>query len=214
MKIHEDGRVLRFGAEQRHAEIAMIMLHGRDASAADIAGLAEWLPRHQCAFVAPEAAGNAWFPRRFLEPRSVNEPHLSSALKTVDNLVVELEDAAIPTERILLLGFSQGACLCAEYVARRPRRFGGLLALAGGLIGEQIDPAEFAGALEGTPVFLGCSEQDPFIPRERVELTSEVLQQLGADVSMRLYPGTTHAVNDDEIVQVRSVMASAVRESA
>ncbi len=213
MKIHEDGPVLRFGAEPGDAQIAMIMLHGRGASAADIAGLAELLPSRRCAFLAPQATGNAWYPESFLMPRSANEPHLSSALSTVHQLVVELEDAGIPAERVLLLGFSQGACLSAEYAARRPRRYGGVLALAGGLIGERIDPAEFSGDLEGTPVFLGCSDQDPFIPRERVEVSSEVMQRLGADVSMRLYPGLPHTVNDDEIEQVRAVMARAEQET-
>ncbi len=211
MKIHEDRPVLRFGAELHNAEIAMIMLHGRGASARDIAALAELLPGGNCAFLAPEAQGNTWYPESFLMPRSVNEPHLSSALDEVHRLVRELEDAGIPAERILFLGFSQGACLSTEYAARRPRRYGGVLALAGGLIGERIEPTAFSGDLEGTPVFFGCSDQDPFIPRERVEVSAEVMRRLGGEVTMRLYPGLPHTVNEDEIEQVRAVMAKAQR---
>ncbi len=211
MDIHENQPVRRFGAPVQDASIAMIMLHGRGASAGDIAALAEVLPSDGCAFAAPQASGNTWYPHSFLMPRRRNEPYLSSALATIDGLVQEFERAGLAAERILLLGFSQGACLTAEYAARTPRRYAGVLALAGGLVGDRIDPAEYTGLLEGTPVFLGCSDQDPYIPQSRVEETAGVLQQLQAEVTMVLYPGLPHTVNDDEIEHVRAIMHRAAR---
>ena len=209
MEIHEHQPVKRFGAPPHEARIGMIMLHGRGASAGDIAALAELLPSGGCAFAAPEAAGNTWYPQYFLEPRERNEPYVSSALATIDRLVGEFESAGVPRERLLLLGFSQGACLCSEYAARTPRRYGGVLALAGGLIGEHIDPEEYSGSLDGTPVFLGCSDQDPYIPKSRVEETASVFQQLQAAVTVRLYPGLPHTVNADEIEHVSAIMQQA-----
>ncbi len=212
MPIHADEPVMRFGAETGaggQAEIAMIMLHGRGATADDISQLAEMLPQRNCAFAAPQASGNAWYPQSFLRPRAENEPHLSSALAVIDRLVLQFEAEGIPAERVLLLGFSQGACLSCEYAARNPRRYGGVLALAGGLIGEAIDPGEYHGSLEGTPVFIGCSDQDPYIPVARLEKSAQVLRSLGGEVSLQLYPGLPHTVNEDELKHVRAVMASA-----
>ncbi len=211
MPIHADEPVMRFGAESgagKSAEIAMIMLHGRGASAGDISRLAQMLPREHCAFAVPQASGNSWYPQSFLRPRAENEPHLSSALAVIDRLVLQFEAEGIPAERVLLLGFSQGACLSCEYAARNPRRYGGVLALSGGLIGETIDTGEYGGSLEGTPVFIGCSDRDPHIPVTRLEETAQVLKSLQAAVNLQLYPGMPHTINDDELKHVRAVMAA------
>jgi len=158
------------------------------------------------AFLAPQAAGGSWYPQSFLAPIPLNEPGISSGLSVIDALADSIAAAGVPAERTMLLGFSQGGCLASEYVARRGRRLGGLAALSGGLIGPDDTRRDYPGDLAGTPVFLGCSDVDFHIPRERVELTAEVLRRMGAEVDMRLYPGMGHTVNQDEIEAVRTMM--------
>jgi phospholipase/carboxylesterase len=160
------------------------------------------------AYLAPQAAGNTWYPNPFTAPVESNEPGRSSGLAAVAAAVDEANAAGIPTERVLLLGFSQGACLASEFVAREPTRYGGLAALSGGLIGERIGPEEYTGDLAGTPVFLGCSDVDPHIPAERVHETAAVFDRLNADVTERLYEGMGHTVNADERERVASMLAT------
>jgi predicted esterase len=188
----------------------MVMVHGRGARADDILLLARELPGSGFAFLAPQAAGNTWYPHRFLDPLAHNEPWLSSALAVVANVLAQVAAARIPPERTLLLGFSQGACLTLEYVARNARRYGGVAALSGGLIGPDGTSRDYAGSLEGTPVFLGCSDVDPHIPKERVLEAAEVLQRLGGGVTARLYPNLNHTVNRDELEVVRGLMAAVI----
>ena len=194
------------GVPLDRARAAMILVHGRGASAESILELTELLDHPDFAYLAPQAAGGTWYPESFLAPIARNEPGISSALATIDQLVASLGGAGIPAERTILLGFSQGACLASEYVARHARRYGGLAALSGGLIGPDDTPRDYAGSLDGTPVFLGCSDVDFHIPRERVELTGQVLAGLGGAVDLRLYPGMGHTVNEDEIEAVRTMM--------
>jgi predicted esterase len=174
--------------------------------AADILALAPELGVPGFAFVAPQAAGNTWYPYSFLAPLASNEPWLTSALKAVGRAFARVTAAGIPPERTLLLGFSQGACLTLEYVARHAQRYGGVAGLSGGLIGPDHTPRDYAGSLSGTPVFLGCSDVDPHVPASRVEESAEVLRRLGADVTARLYAGMGHTVNADELEAVRSMM--------
>lgn len=190
------------------AQAAMIMLHGRGATAQDILTLAANLHRHGFAYLAPQAAGNAWYPNSFLAPIASNEPHLSSALAVITSLLDQLAQGGIPAEHTILLGFSQGACLLLEYVARNTRRYGGVVGLSGGLIGPDGTSRDYPGSLSGTPVFLGCSDRDPHIPKGRVEQTAEVLRLLGGNVTMRLYPDMGHTVNLDELHFVQAMMAS------
>ena len=164
------------------------------------------------AFLAPQASGGTWYPQSFLAPIAMNEPGISSGLSVIDSLVASVAAAGIPAERTMLLGFSQGGCLASEYVARHPRRLGGLAALSGGLIGPDDTPRDYPGSLDGTPVFLGCSDVDFHIPRERVELAAQVLRRMGADVDMRLYPGMGHTVNGDEIEAVKGMMERVIGE--
>ncbi len=158
------------------------------------------------AYLAPQAAGSSWYPQSFLAPLAQNEPWLSSALARLGSLVAQVEAAGIPAERLILLGFSQGACLASEWMARHARRYGGLAALSGGLIGPEGTPRLYEGSLAGTPAFLGCSDVDFHIPATRVRETAQVLQGLGAQVTARLYPGMGHTINQDEIEAVQALM--------
>jgi phospholipase/carboxylesterase len=189
------------------ARAAMILLHGRGATAADILLLAEELAQHGFSYLAPEAAGDTWYPYSFLAPTASNEPGLSSALAVIASLLEQANGAGIPAERTVIAGFSQGACLLLEFVARHARRYGGVLGLSGGLIGPDGSPRDYPGSLAGTPVFLGCSDIDPHIPKERVLLSAEVLQNLGGQVTAKLYPRMGHTINRDEIVVARSIVA-------
>jgi predicted esterase len=184
----------------------MVMIHGRGATAEDILELAAEFKQSGFAYLAPQAAQHSWYPNSFLAPMSSNEPGLSSGLAVIAALLEQLADAGIPTESTILLGFSQGACLALEFAARNARRYGGLVGLSGGLIGPDGTPRNYGGSLEDTPVFLGCSDSDFHIPRERVEQSAEVLQQLGGNVTAKLYPRMGHTVNRDEIRAVQGMM--------
>lgn len=203
---HRGQPVLNAGMSLAQADAVLVMLHGRGASAEDILTLADELGVQRMAYLAPQAAGNQWYPYSFLAPVERNEPWLSSALETVDGVVMQAMAAGHDASRIALLGFSQGACLAIEYVARHAHQYGGLAGLSGGLIGPEGTPREYAGSLAGTPVFLGCSDVDPHIPKQRVEESAEVLRGLGADVTMRLYAGMGHTVNEDELDAARNML--------
>ena len=203
---HAGGKVAVAGAPLRHADGAVVMLHGRGATAESILTLASELRVPGMAFVAPQATGNAWYPLSFLAPTEQNEPWLSSALAAVGRTVRDIEEAGFPAERIFLLGFSQGACLASEWVARNARRYGGLFALSGGLIGDDSASRAYEGSLDGMPAFLGCSDIDAHIPASRVEESGRVLEGLGARVDVRLYPGMGHTVNADELGAVLQVL--------
>lgn len=207
---HAGGPLLTAGRPTAEARGALILIHGRGATAESILDLAEYLRHPALAYLAPQAAGNTWYPYSFLEPAARNEPYLSSALARVGAVVAEVEAAGIPAERIFLGGFSQGACLASEYVARNARRYGGLIAFSGGLIGPAGTPRDYAGSLDGTPVFLGCSDVDPHIPLGRVEETAAVLARLGARVDKRIYPRLGHTINQDEIDAAAALLAAAL----
>ncbi len=210
---HQRGRLLAAGAQPADAARAMVLLHGRGAPAEDILGLAGVLKLDDTAFVAPEAAGYSWYPLSFLAPMEANEPGLSSALARIGEVIEELGARGVEPERIVLLGFSQGACLALEYAARNPRRYGGIVGFSGGLIGPPGTPRDYPGSLAGTPIFLGCSDRDPHIPLERVRESTKVLKRLGADVMERIYPGMPHTVNDDELEHARRLVAAVQRAS-
>jgi phospholipase/carboxylesterase len=206
--LHQGQPVLSAGKPLDQAEAAMLMLHGRGATAQDILSLAKEFDQLGFAYLAPQAAGNTWYPNRFLVPIEQNEPWLSSALTQVGDVYSHIVNAGIPTEKIMLLGFSQGACLALEYTARHLQRYGGIVGLSGALIGPDDTPRNYSGSLMGTPVFLGCSDVDIHVPRERVDQAAEVLRKLGGQVTERLYPNMDHGVNQDEIEAVSNMMAS------
>lgn len=203
---HQEQRVVRVGRPLGEATAAMILLHGRGASAQSIMELASVLAHPDMLYLAPQAAGHQWYPYSFLAPIQQNEPGLSSGLQVIAELVAEAEAADILAERIVLAGFSQGACLASEFVARHARRYGGLLAFSGGLIGPLGMPRSYGGSLDGMPVFLGCSDVDAHIPLERVEETAVVLNEMGAAVDKKIYPGMAHTIIQDEINQALKIV--------
>jgi len=205
---HQGQPTLTAGVPLEQARAAMIMIHGRGAAAENILELVDQFKKADFAYLAPQAANNAWYPNSFLEPIASNEPGLSSALAVITALLAQLSEAGIPPERTMLLGFSQGACLMLEFVARHARRYGGVVGLSGGLIGPEGTPRDYPGSLADTPVFLGCSDVDPHIPKERVEYTADVLQRLNGHVTTRLYRGMGHTVNLDEIRSIQAMIAS------
>jgi phospholipase/carboxylesterase len=184
----------------------MILLHGRGASAADIMTLGAELMHPGFAYLAPQAAGSAWYPHPFTAPLESNEPYLSSALEVVASLLASVE-MTIPANRVILLGFSQGACLTLEFAARHARRYGGVVGLSGGLIGPDGTSRDYPGDFDRTPVFLGCSDVDPHIRKDRVLEAAEVFERMGALVTLKLYPNMAHTVNADEIEAVRQIVA-------
>jgi predicted esterase len=203
---HQGQPVRITGEPLEHARAALLMVHGRGARAEDILTLAEALSQPEIAYLAPQATGNTWYPNRFLAPIADNEPWLSSALSLVGEVLACIIHAGIPAERIVLLGFSQGACLSLEFAARNARRYGGIVGLSGALIGPDGPRHAYPGWLAGTPVFLGCSDVDFHVPKERVDQTALVLKRLGGEVTERLYPNLDHSVNQDEIDFVRGMM--------
>ena len=207
---HDDQPVLFAGVPLERAKAGAICVHGRGADARDILGLAGEIGAKDVAFAAPDAAGHTWYPYSFLAPIEQNEPGISSGLRVLEGLVARFEASGIPGDRIILLGFSQGACLALEFAARHARRFGGIAGLSGGLIGPPGTPRNYGGSFDGTLVFLGCSDHDPHIPKARVEETADVFKRMGASVTTRLYPHLGHEVSEDELSFV-SDMVKAIR---
>lgn len=204
---HAGVRIFARGTRPDEAAAAVILIHGRGANAPDILSLADPLGGKTVAYVAPEATGNVWYPERFLVPTAANEPHLSSALGVVEDLAKGLVEAGVPYERLAIAGFSQGACLALEFAARHPRRYGAVIGFSGGLIGSDAEIERRVGDLEGTPVFLGCSDVDFHIPVERVHASARILSALGGAVTERIYPGMGHTINDDEIAFAAAMIA-------
>lgn len=203
---HAGQPVVWAGTPLGESEVAVIAVHGRGASPRNILELAARFDRPDVTYVAPAAAGNTWYPLSFLSPIGQNEPGLSAALAVIDELVAALLARGVRRDRLVLMGFSQGACLAGEYSVRHAARYGGVLMFSGGLIGPPGTTWDAVGSFEGMPVFLGCSDVDSHIPRARVEESAAVFARLGADVTMRLYPGMGHMVNDDEIAAARGVL--------
>ena len=197
--------MLAAGVPLAEARAAMILVHGRGASAADVMTIAAEVMHPGIAYLAPEAAGDVWFPHPFTAPVDSNEPYLGSALGVIETLLTRVE-ASIPAQRVLLLGFSQGAGLVLEFAARHARRYGGVVGLSGGLIGPDGTSRDYPGSFEGTPVFVGCSDVDPYIRKERFLETAEVFERMNASVTARLYPGMGHTVNTEEIEAVREIV--------
>jgi predicted esterase len=206
---HAGQRLHSAGAAPGEARAAAVMVHGRGGTAGDILSLVPLLGVDGIAYVAPQAAGNTWYPYGFMSPIERNEPGISSGLRAIQRALDTIAEAGIPPERTLLVGFSQGACLSSEFVARNARRFGGLAGLSGGLIGPDGAPRDYVGSLDGTPVFLGCSDVDAHIPERRVRETGEVLDRLGGEVDLRIYPGMGHTINEEEMEAVRDLLRRA-----
>ena len=205
---HDRQPVLSLGARPEEARAALIMIHGRNARPESILELARVLDQPGFCYLAPAAANGTWYPSSFLAPIAQNEPGISSGIATIHRLMQSLVSAGLPQSQICLLGFSQGACLASTYAVRHAGRFGGVFALSGGLIGPPGTTWDYPGSFEGTPVFLGCSDVDPHIPKERVEESAAVFRRMGAAVTARLYEGMGHTVSQDELDFVAGVMTA------
>jgi predicted esterase len=203
---HDGQAVLTAGAALGEGAVTVVLLHGRGATALSILDLAAAIGRADVTWLAPQARSNTWYPNRFLAPIESNEPWLTSALDGVGDLVAQARAAGVAPDRVVLMGFSQGACLALESLVRRPGLAGGVAALSGGLIGPPGTIWPDTGRLDGVPVFLGCSDVDFHIPKERVLESAEVFRARGADVTAILYPGMDHTVNDDELRHVRALL--------
>jgi predicted esterase len=208
---HDGQPVLAAGEPLEQAGAAAILVHGRGASPEDILySLTAVLDLPGFAFLAPAAASSAWYPNPFMAPLESNEPWLSSALNRLDQVMARIE-AHVPASQVMLLGFSQGACLTLEYAARHARRYGALVGLSGALIGQPGTPRAYQGSFEGTPVLLSSSDPDPYVPVDLVQEAGAVLARLGGDVRVRIYPEMGHTINADEIVDIRDLMSALLR---
>jgi predicted esterase len=204
---HGGSEEVWWGPALAEAENAVVLIHGRGDSARGILALAPELQTPRTAFLAPQAVGFSWYPYSFLSEAELNEPWLSSALDRVEAAVTAVA-TVIPEERVVLMGFSQGACLALEFAARNARRYAGVVAFSGGLIGPDGTPRDYPGSLEGTPVLLGCSDVDMHIPVGRVHESAQVLGGLGGEVDERIYPGMGHTINEEEIAWARNLLTS------
>jgi predicted esterase len=208
---HAGQPVLRYGPSPPDARLSVILIHGRGDSADGILGLARSLEPTDVAYLAPQAAGYTWYPHSFLAPLEQNEPHLSSALRVIGGLVSGLGRQGVEPDRVVIMGFSQGACLSAEFVARHARRYAGIVALSGALIGPPGTSRNYQGAFDGMPAFLGCSDIDAHIPFERVQESADVFSRMGADVDERIYPGMGHTINADELAAINALLTHSDR---
>jgi phospholipase/carboxylesterase len=206
---HAGQPVAEAGAPLGHAPAVVIMVHGRNAGPANILDLVPRLARPNLTYLAPAAANRTWYPDSFMADIATNEPGLSSALASLAALVARVEAAGIARSRIVLLGFSQGACLTSEFAARHAARFGGVIAFTGGVVGPPGTPRDYPGRFAGTPVFFGCSDHDAHVPESRVRESADVFTRMGAVVTLRIYPGMGHVVNDDEIAVVQAMLDAA-----
>jgi predicted esterase len=209
-KIHQGQPLAKAGKALAEAKAAMIMVHGRGGGVESILPLANHFDVEGFAYLAPAAKDGTWYPNRFLAPRKTNEPFLTSALDTINSLLKQVQEAGIPPEKTILLGFSQGACLALEVAARNPQAYGAVVALSGGLIGADDELNGYVGSFKGSPIFMGCSDIDAHIPVDRIHESAEILQGLGAKVDARIYKGMGHTINQDEIDAVNALMQKLV----
>lgn len=204
--------ILQAGIPLEQAAGALILLHGRGGSADDIlalgTSLASEVTDNGLALLAPQAPGHTWYPYSFLVPRQENEPYLSSALEQVERTLAVATSAGLKTSQIAVCGFSQGACLATEFVARHPQRYAGLLAFTGGLIGPLQEPLSLTGDLAGTPVLLSSGDPDSHVPWMRVQQSGELLTGIGAKVTLQRYPGRPHTILPEEIEQGKKLLSS------
>jgi len=203
---HMGGKILYGGSNIEDATAAMILIHGRGAAAESMHPLIDLFDSQHMTFIMPQAENLSWYPYRFIEKRETNEPGISSGFSLIHALVKSLNKTGIPNEKIYFLGFSQGACLAADFAARYPSRYGGVFVLSGGLIGEILRSDDYNGDLGQTPVFFGCSDSDFHIPEERVHESADIFEKLNADVTKTIYPDMGHTINLDEIDSVNRLI--------
>ncbi len=198
--------ISQIGSPLKESKGVMILLHGRGAMAEDILSLVSNFNAPKLTYLAPQAKRGSWYPLSFLAPIEQNEPGVSLGIKMINDIVLNLSQVGFASQKIIILGFSQGACLTLEFAARHPKRYGGIIGLSGGLIGDRLNITSYQGRLEGTPAFLGCSDVDQHIPKTRVEESAVVLESLNAKVTKKIYPNMGHTINEDEIAHVRKII--------
>ncbi|MBZ0182118.1 MAG: dienelactone hydrolase family protein [Melioribacteraceae bacterium] len=203
---HKGERILYSGSDLESAKRAMILIHGRGATAESILSLSNEFNLEDTIFVAPQARDFAWYPYRFIEARAKNEPGITSGLTLINSIIAALNESGIENNSISLLGFSQGACLTIDYALRYPKKYAGVFVLSGGLIGDVINPNDYKGDLENTPIFFGCSNIDFHIPEVRVNESAEITKSLNADVTVKIYENMGHTINEDEIEIINSIL--------
>ena len=211
---HGGQPMLAAGATLVSAAAAVVLLHGRGADARDILSLADSFAVERVHYIAPQAAGNSWYPQSFLAPIASNQPGIDSAHAVIEHLIAALGKRGLGAERIGLVGFSQGACVAVDHAVRVPRRYGIIAAFTGGLIGPPGTQFSVAGSLEGTPAFLGSSDPDPHVPWARVRESAGVLEGLGARVRLDRFPGLPHSVNEHEIEVARRMLQGMISEAS
>lgn len=202
---HHDLR--RAGAPPARAKGVVLLVHGRGATAESMLPLADVMAMPDLCYLAPQAEGYTWYPQSFMAPTAANEPYLSRALERIAAIIADVLGAGVDAGKLALVGFSQGACLASETVLRNPRPYGFIGILSGGAIGPPGTPRDYEGSLAGARVFLGCSDHDPHIPLARVKETAAVFSRMGAGVTERIYPGSSHGINEDEITFLRAGLA-------
>jgi predicted esterase len=205
--LHQGTRVLERGAPLAKSEGAIILLHGRGGSAADILDLGDSLNVNSASLLAPQAVGNTWYPQSFMAPIEQNEPWLSSAILLVESLVARCLEAGMSSSQIVVAGFSQGACLATEFVARHPRSYRALLAFTGGLIGPEGISLLHGGSLVGTTALLSSGDPDPHVPWSRVEASADSLRAMGASVQLKRYPSRPHTITNEEVLEARRLLS-------
>lgn len=198
----------RAGAAPARAKGVVLLIHGRGATAESILPLGDVIAMPDLCYLAPQAEGYTWYPQSFMAPTAANEPYLSNALARIAGIIGDITGSGIEARRLAIIGFSQGACLASETVLRNPAPYGFVGVLSGGAIGPVGTPRDYAGTLAGASIFLGCSDHDPHIPLARVKETTAVFTRMGATVTERIYPGSSHGINDDEITYLRAGLAA------
>lgn len=202
-----------YGADPAGAPLSAVLLHGRDRAPAEMVGLAERIGLPEIAWRALQAPGGSWYPGSFLEPVEANQPRLDQSLAQVEAEVRALEALGVPRRRIVLVGFSQGACVACEYLRRRPGRWGGLIAFTGGLFGPDGSTWDAPDRMAGSPVLLSNSDGDDWVPWSRTRETAAVFRRMGAEVSLELHPGRDHLIGDDEIDSARTLLRRALADA-
>lgn len=212
MNVHLEQPLYHAGVSLEKCKALVMLVHGRHQTAQYMLSLVDRINMPQVHYVALQAANNSWYPQKFMAPLEQNEPHLRFALETYHTHITQLVQQGIAKSKIVLLGFSQGACLTAEYAVRHADRYGGILLFTGGVIGPEGTRWNYEGEFKGTPIFLGCSDQDEWVPEHRVHETAEIFKRMGADTTVKIYKGMGHIINDDEIEQARNILGQVIAQ--